>query len=172
MDINDKTLRSDATIAPDSTIKPNNTLGTTTMRTQVDGLVTANVSTATIKPGDNGTAPSETFFIRGEQYTKVDTLSDNSGEGQVFLVEKDEKKLVLKVYYPKFKVKKRLMKLVSTINFEMIVRTYDFGKVYVDGVYRDYELMEYLEGGTLDKYKINGDMDQIRSLSFHAEAAI
>ena len=164
MDINDKTLRSDATIAPGRTIRPDNTLGATTMRTQVDGLVTANASTSTIKPGDSGVSPTETFFIRGEQYTKVDTLSDNSGEGQVFLVEKDEKKLVLKVYYPKFKVKKKLMKLVSTINFEMIVRTYDFGKVYVDGVYRDYELMEYLEGGTLDKYKINGDMDQFRRI--------
>ena len=32
-----------------------------------------------------------------ERYIKVETLSDNSGEGQVFLVEKDDKKLVLKV---------------------------------------------------------------------------
>ena len=176
MDTIDKTLRSDATIAPGRTISPDNTLGATTMRTQVDGLRTANVSTATIMPGGNtpgkSGAPAETFFIRGEQYTKLETLSDNSGEAQVFLVEKDEKKLVLKVYYPKFKVKKKLMKLVSTINFEMIVRTYDFGKVYVDGVYRDYELMEYLEGGTLDKYKINGDMDQFRRIALQAAAAL
>ena len=176
MDTIDKTLRPDATIAPGRTIRPDNTLGATTLRTQVDGLTTANASTATIMPGanksGNSSAPAETFFIRGEQYTKLETLSDNSGEGQVFLVEKDEKKLVLKIYYPKFKVKKKLMKLVSTINFEMIVRTYDFGKVYVDGVYRDYELMEYLEGGTLDKYKLNGDMNQFRRIALQAAAAL
>ncbi|MGM9777383.1 MAG: hypothetical protein ACI3ZD_03490, partial [Prevotella sp.] len=177
MDTIDKTLRPDATIAPGRTIRPDNTLGASTLRTQVDGLITANASTATIMPGantpgNNSSAPAETFFIRGEQYTKLETLSDNSGEGQVFLVEKDEKKLVLKVYYPKFKVKKKLMKLVSTINFEMIVRTYDFGKVYVDGVYRDYELMEYLEGGTLDKYKLNGDMNQFRRIALQAAAAL
>ena len=174
MDTIDKTFRSDATITPDTTLRPDTTLAASTLKTQVDAQGTVNASAMTAIPGGNAdtAAPVESFFIRGERYIKVETLSDNSGEGQVFLVEKEDKKLVLKVYYPKFKVKKKLMKLISTINFEMIVRTYDFGKVYVDGVYRDYELMEYLEGGTLDKYKINGDIDQFRRIALQAAAAL
>ena len=175
MDTIDKTFRSDATIASDTTLRSDNTLEAITLKTQVDAQGrTVNASAMTAIPGGNAdtAAPADSFFIRGERYIKVETLSDNSGEGQVFLVEKEDKKLVLKVYYPKFKVKKKLMKLVSTINFEMIVRTYDFGKVYVDGVYRDYELMEYLEGGTLDKYKINGDIDQFRRIALQAAAAL
>ena len=138
MDTIDKTFRSDATIASDTTLRSDNTLEAITLKTQVDAQGTVNASATTVIPGGNEdtAAPVESFFIRGERYIKVETLSDNSGEGQVFLVEKEDKKLVLKVYYPKFKVKKKLMKLVSTINFEMIVRTYDFGKVYVDGVNR------------------------------------
>lgn len=164
MDTIDKTLRSDAASAmDDQTMLPDNTLGTT-IKTKVDMLATHSTVDVPVS--------AETFFIRGEHYTKLETLSDNSGEVQVFLVEKDDRKLVLKVYYPKFKVKKKLMKLVSTINFEMIVRMHDFGKLYIDGVYRDYELMEYLEGGTLDKYKLDGDMDQFRRIALQAAAAL
>lgn len=176
MDIIDKTLRSDDMSVKDgSAMLSDSTLNSTTIKT--GGDMTASDHTITAMPAGtnmqtNVSAPTETFFIRGEQYTKLETLSDNSGEAQVFLVEKDEQKLVLKVYYPKFKVKKKLMKLVSTINFEMIVRMYDFGKLYIDGVYRDYELMEYLEGGTLDKYKIDGDMDQFRRIALQAAAAL
>lgn len=166
MDTIDKTLRADAaSVMDDCTMLPDNTLDNTTIKTKVDMLATHTV-TADVP------VHTETFFIRGEHYTKLETLSDNSGEAQVFLVEKDERKLVLKVYYPKFKVKKKLMKLVSTINFEMIVRMHDFGKLYIDGVYRDYELMEYLEGGTLDKYKIDGDFEQFRRIALQAAAAL
>lgn len=149
--------------------------GVTTLRTQ-SGLLT---TMRTMTPNGNGgqdynDAPlsTEGFFIKGERYTKVETLSDNSGEAQVFLVEKDGKKLVLKVYYPKFNVKKKLMKLVASINFEMIVKVYDFGKLYVDGVYRDYELMEYLEGGTLDSYNLFEDIDAFRRIALQAAAAL
>lgn len=174
MDTLEKTLRADSAITPGnsqitSTAMPNDT----TLRPKVDLLGTAHPTNS--MQGQQGTdkaAANDYFYIRGEYYSKLETLSDNSGEAQVFLVEKDGAKQVLKVYYPNFKVKKRLMKLVSTINFEMIVRIFDFGKLYVDGVHRDYELMEYLEGGTLDKFNINGDLDAFRRIALQAAASL
>ena len=176
MDNIDKTLRPDTPMATDMQSMTGAIPDSdTTLRTQTDMFSTARTANA-LQGGSvqSGAVRNvgDYFYIRGEYYTKLETLSDNSGEAQVFLVEKDGVKQVLKVYYPKFKVKKKLMKLVSTINFEMIVRTHDFGKLYVDGVHRDYELMEYLEGGTLDKFKINGDMDAFRRLALQAAAAL
>ena len=115
---------------------------------------------------------SETISIRDKEYEVIRCLSDNSGEAQVFLVKKDGTEYVLKVYYPTFNVKKPLLKIIANINFEMIVRLYDYGKVYLDGKSRDYELMEYLKGGTLSDYCVNGDEKQFRRIALQAAAAV
>lgn len=114
----------------------------------------------------------ETFEIKGKIYRKLKCLSDNSGEAQVFLVENEGQKLVLKIYYPNFSIKRKLMKVVANIEFEMIVRIFDFGKIYVEGVNRDYELMEYLQGGTLNHYQLHGDLNQFRRIALQAAAAL
>ena len=112
------------------------------------------------------------FEVKGKYYRKIKCLSDNSGEAQVFLVENEGRELVLKIYYPNFSVKKKLMKIVASINFEMIVKVYDFGKMYVGGVNRDYELMEYLQGGTLNNYHLNDDINKFRRIALQAAAAL
>jgi len=99
-------------------------------------------------------------------------LSDNSGEAQVFLVEGDEGEMVLKVYYPNFTIKKTLMRIILNFNMEMIVRVTDYGKTYVDGKNRDYELMEYLRGGSLADYDMDGDFSQFRRVALQAAAAL
>lgn len=172
MNMNDQTLRPQAnTVMPDTTLaQPGMTRQSTTAQPDTT-LRTLNAQTDDRNGGAQNNY-AESFYIRGERYVKIETISDNSGEAQIFLVEKDGQRQVLKVYYPKFKVKKKLMKLVSTINFEMIVNMSDFGKLYVDGVQRDYELMEYLEGGTLDKYKLNNDFDTFRRIALQAAAAL
>lgn len=121
---------------------------------------------------DTSAVKSETIIIRDQEYEVLRCLSDNSGEAQVFLVRKDGTEYVLKVYYPTFNVKKPLLKVIANINFEMIVRLYDYGKVYLDGKSRDYELMEYLRGGTLSDYCVNGDEKQFRRIALQAAAAI
>ena len=118
------------------------------------------------------TIGEETFEIKGNIYRKIKCLSDNSGEAQVFLVEKEGQQLVLKIYYPNFSIKRKLLKVVANIEFEMIVRIYDFGKMYVEGVSRDYELMEYLQGGTLNHYQLHGDLNQFRRIALQAAAAL
>lgn len=112
------------------------------------------------------------FLLKGRLYRSVKCLSDNSGEAQVFLVEGEEGERVLKVYYPNFSIKRSLMRIVQNMGMEMIVRIYDYGKTYLDGKNRDYELMEYLRGGTLNDYDLDGDFNQFRRIALQAAGAL
>ena len=136
-------------------------------------------SDITVRPGVNIQDTSNDddfrdgdFVLKGRIYHGVKCLSDNSGEAQVFLVEGDEGERVLKVYYPNFTIKKGLMRIVQNFNLEMIVKITDYGKTYVEGKNRDYELMEYLRGGTLADYDLNGDYNQFRRIALQCAAAL
>lgn len=129
----------------------------------------------TIRPGDSSKRVSGgdvEFLLKGRIYQSVKCLSDNSGEAQVFLVKGEEGERVLKIYYPNFTIKKTLMRIVQNIGMEMIVKIDDYGKTYVDGKNRDYELMEYLRGGTLNHYDLDGDFNQFRRIALQAAAAL
>ena len=156
----DQTLRpdQDTTMRP-TTIEPEAPLLDGTAR--ADGI---GVSNDVVK--------EDSFILKGISYKRLSVLSDNSGEAQVFLVEHDGDTYVLKIYYPNFDVNKKILQAVYNFGFEMIVRVYDFGKTYVDGKHRYYELMEYLKGGTLSQYRLNGDMDKFRRIALQAAAAL
>ena len=111
-------------------------------------------------------------MLKGRIYQSIKCLSDNSGEAQVFLVKGEEGERVLKIYYPNFTIKKTLMRIIQNIGMEMIVKIDDYGKTYVDGKNRDYELMEYLRGGTLNHYDLDGDFNQFRRIALQAAAAL
>lgn len=112
------------------------------------------------------------FLLKGRIYRSIKCLSDSSGEAQVFLVEGEEGERVLKIYYPNFTIKKTLMRMIQNMSMEMIVKVDDFGKTYVDGKNRDYELMEYFRGGTLSNYDLDGDFNQFRRIALQAAAAL
>ena len=112
------------------------------------------------------------FVLKGVNYRNVQSLSDNSGEAQVFLVERNGESYVLKIYYPNFDVNRKILQTVYNFDFEMIVKVFDFGKTYVDGKHRYYELMEYLCGGTMADYRLNGDMDKFRRIALQGAAAL
>ncbi|MCR4602595.1 MAG: protein kinase [Prevotella sp.] len=133
----------------------------------------------TIRPADErrkAMQPSDVhlFNIKGDTYELVDTLSESSGEAQVFLVKRqgEDTEYVLKVYYPSFDVNKNLLQVVRSFQFEMIVELFDYGKTYVEGKHRYYELMEYLRGGTLRELKIGGDINQFRRIALQSAAAL
>lgn len=113
-----------------------------------------------------------TFLLKGVAYQKVKCLSDNSGEAQIFLVKRENKDYVLKVYYPNFNVNKKLLQLIRSFRFEMIVRLLDYGKTYVDAKKRYYELMEFLRGGTLQDYHLDNNFNHFRRLALQAAAAL
>ncbi len=113
------------------------------------------------------------FVLKGHAYRSIKIISDNSGEAQVFLVsDPSGKEMVLKIYYPNFTIKKTLMRIIQNFNLEMIVNIVDYGKTYVDGKNRDYELMEYLRGGTLSEYDLDGDFNQFRRIALQAAGAL
>lgn len=130
---------------------------------------------ATYVPGRDKSATANAagdFLIKGKVYHNLKCLSDNSGEAQVFLVECDQKQMVLKIYYPNFSIKKTLLRIIQSFGMETVVKIYDYGKTYVDGKNRDYELMEYLRGGTLADYDLDGDFNQFRRITLQAAAAL
>ncbi len=133
--------------------------------------IDATVRTAA-NPKQHEEVNDNSFVLKGERYRNVQVLSENSGEAQVFLVENDGKEYVLKIYYPNFDVNKKILQTVLNFNFEMIVKVYDYGKTYVDGKHRYYELMEYLRGGSMADIKLNGDMDKFRRIALQGAAAL
>ena len=165
----DETLRIDKTQpaedykAGDSALK--------TARTTA--AVSADITTKrTVIQADKPDVNNDDFLLKGCRYKNIRCLSDNSGEAQVYLVERDEQQYVLKVYYPSFVIKKNLLKIVRNMNMEMIMRLMDYGKTYVEGKNRDYELMEYMQGGTLNESSADGDLDQFRRVALQAAAAL
>jgi len=180
-------------VSDDGTLRPSvqgtaplaNDSGDGTLRPSVQGTAPlANDSTfrpandSTMRPSmpmaddDNDTQNDNYFILKGKKYLNLQCLSDNSGEAQVFLVEKDGEHSVLKIYYPTFNVNKKLLQAVFNFDFEMIVHLKDFGKTYVEGKNRYYELMEYLRGGSLNEYHLNGDMDRFRRIALQGAAAL
>ena len=142
---------SDMGMGGDSTMRPSEPMATATENYAVD---------------------EDYFLLNGEKYRNLECLNDNSGEAQVFLVDKDGQEYVLKVYYPNFDVNKKLLQTIYNFDFEMVINLIDYGKTYVDGKHRTYELMEHLHGGNLSEYHINGDIDKFRRIALQGAAAL
>ena len=177
-------MSTERTIRPenlDSTVRSTD-IGGTVRPASLDGTIRV-TNTAAPSLGLDGTVRADnmyiqqedindnSFLLKGVKYRNLQCLSDNSGEAQVFLVEKDGEEYVLKIYYPNFNVNKNILRAVLNFDFEMIVRVFDYGKTYVDGKHRYYELMEYLRGGTLSEYKLGGDVDKFRRIALQGAAA-
>ena len=160
----------------ESTFRPPHTTAETLDKTiAVAPAQPTDATVRTVRPTDGntrGASNASSFMLKGKEYQQLECLSDNSGEAQVFLVGCEGKEYVLKVYYPNFSIDKKLLRLIHNIDFEMIVRLYDFGKTYVEGKNRDYELMEYLRGRTLNEYSLRGDFNQFRHIALQAAAAL
>ena len=132
----------------------------------------SNTQRAKMRAQKNNEIDENIFVLKGQNYRRVSVLSENTGEAQVFLVEKDKKEYVLKIYYPNFDVNRQILQTVQNFDFEMVVKVYDYGKTYVEGKHRYYELMEYLHGGTMAEYKLDGDMDKFRRIALQSAAAL
>ena len=155
----------ESTLRPDSSLSQS--LASVSVSRSMDGTVRTDGMAA-----EGGQVVEDSFVLKGISYRNVNILSDNSGEAQVFLVENNGENYVLKIYYPNFDVNKKILQVIYTFGFEMIVKVFDYGKTYVDGKHRYYELMEYLGGGTLSDYRLNGNIDKFRRIALQAAAAL
>ncbi len=163
----------DTTIRNAEKTNVSSTIRVAPLNTPVDDVLTTRRAGG--MNGTDGSAGGDSttdFILKGRVYRGIKCLSDTSGEAQVFLVEGDEGEMVLKIYYPNFTIKKTLMRIIQNFNMEMVVRISDYGKTYVDGKNRDYELMEYLRGGTLADYDIDGNFNQFRRIALQAAGAL
>ena len=164
----ERTLTPDNTDQKDQTLRPDTPLTQSVSLSQsVESMARTGGITA-----DSGQVAEDSFVLKGISYRNVSILSDNSGEAQVFLVENNGENYVLKIYYPNFDVNKKILQIIYTFGFEMVVKVFDYGKTYVEGKHRFYELMEYLGGGTLSKYRLNGDIDKFRRIALQGAAAL
>ena len=154
------------------TLRPSTIEGESRDTTMRSSMMEDSFSFRADEPVKNTDVEENFFLLNGVKYRNVQSLSDNSGEAQVFLVERNGENYVLKIYYPNFDVNKKILQTVYNFDFEMIVKVYDFGKTYVDGKHRYYELMEYLCGGTMSDYHLNGDMDKFRRIALQGAAAL
>ena len=59
------------------------------------------------------------FVLKGVKYKNKQCLSENSGEAQVYLVERDGEEYVLKIYYPTFNVNKKMLQAIYNFKFKM-----------------------------------------------------
>ena len=114
----------------------------------------------------------ESFDLHGKKYNVVKTLSETSGEAQVYLLENDNENYVLKLYYPNFSPKLDLLKILSKLNSDNIVHLYHYGFLSQDTSSRCYELMEYLEGGSLEDYPMNNDEETFREITLSAAESL
>ena len=166
----DRTLDPAVSGDNDMTLRPSGAENNfdSTLRPPTSDVASLSADSVMDQPGMGGSY----FVLKGVNYKNVQSLSNNSGEAEVFLVERNGEEFVLKIYYPNFDVNRKILQTVYNFDFEMIVKVYDFGKTYVDGKHRYYELMEYLRGGTMSDYRLNGDMDKFRRIALQGAAAL
>jgi serine/threonine protein kinase len=95
-------------------------------------------------------APGQTIVLNGKNCT-IEKLIKISGEAEVYTITADGKPLILnyyKPYSPLSDTSKEVITVIKNSPHDRIIRIIDFGS-YND---RDYELMEFAEGGTLGDY--------------------
>ena len=112
------------------------------------------------------------FLLKGKEYTAVKSISESTGEGQIILVQRANQQYVLKLYYPNFHYKEEIIRSVWNMDSEFVMKVYDYGKTMVNGSERDYELMEFLRGGTLATYQLGENLQRFRHLALQAAAAL
>ena len=113
-----------------------------------------------------------TFILKGKEYEADTTISESTGEAQVVLVEREGQKFILKLYYPNFHLNEEIMRAVWNMDIEFVMKVYDYGVTIVNGTERDYELMEYLRGGTLSQYGLGEDLRKFRHIALQGAAAL
>ena len=117
-------------------------------------------------------ADAATFVLGGKVYYEVKVLSKSSGEAEVLLVRRKDKMAVLKLYYPGYVPEDGVLQVVWNMDFELIVHLYDYGMTVVNGILREYELMEWLEGISLADYTLGGDLKKFRQIALSAAASL
>ena len=123
-------------------IKPNSS-----NRTEIMPNTTQGSSAVTwIMDGTSDSGPvhiSEGSDLNG--YSVLSVISENTGEATLFLVEREGRKYVLKLYHKNKTPKEELVYLIRSIDSPNVIKVLDSGYYFE----RYYEVLEYYENGDL-----------------------
>ncbi len=129
---------------------------------------TAHVGGSDIASG-YGHTPASSFFslnigdplvINTVTYQYQGVISKSTGEAEIFLLSRNNKKCIFKLYYPNFKPKEDVVKQLKQLRHGDIINVHDYGYHHD----RFYEIMDYAEGGTLEKYLPIKDVNRIKQI--------
>ena len=98
---------------------------------------------------NNDTANQDNFNLNGKIYKLIKPISLTTGEAEIFLVEGEVGKAVLKLYKDRGKPKDDLIQKLRSFTHEDIIKVYDYGSVPDRFGERFFELMQYCEGGSV-----------------------
>ncbi len=93
-------------------------------------------------------------------YKLLSKITDSSTEAEIYLIEKNGSKLVLKFYYPFVKPKLGIVKRLRKIDHPDILRIIDFG-FFED---RFFEILPYADQGSLSDAKPIKDLTRIKKI--------
>ena len=129
-------------LGSDETVRIDETINLSEQTEKVGGKV--------IKSGFGGSiAPGQTkdnlYKLNNKEYRLIKKISDSTSEAQIFLMERNGKKSVLKYFYPFVKPKIDLIKKIRKFKHPDIIRVIDYG--YFED--RFFEIMEYADQGSL-----------------------
>lgn len=111
---------------------------------------------------------SNIYQLSGQLYQFVKVISTDTGEADLLLVENKGIQYVLKLYYPGIQTDKKLLELLKALGHtDIITELYDYGtwQDIANGHQRDYELMEFLEGGSLAEYSLEKNEEKLREFA-------
>ena len=183
----DKTMRpgADKTMRPniDKTMRPNvsqasQQASSATPKSAVPP-VSAMPKPATAKaevdkqPGTNH-IPYPEFILNGKTYKTEACISASTGEAEIFLVKNGNKQYALKLYYRTVQPNSEVQQVLkANAGSGLLADIEDYGTWQTPaGETRNYELMPYYSGGTLDKGNFKGRSDELKPLILKAVMAL
>lgn len=102
----------------------------------------------------------DSVILNKVDYRYQGVISKSSGEAEIFLISNNGNKCVFKLYYPNFKPKEDILKQLKQLKHEDIINVIDYGYHHD----RFFEIMDYAEGGTIDKYLPIKDTVRIKQI--------
>lgn len=91
-----------------------------------------------------GDVPDTEIVLNNKKYKILQLIHSLSGEAELYLVEKENQKYILKCYYPNFKPKESILSELKEMHHPDIVELIDYG--YYGNKF--FEVMEYAQGGS------------------------
>lgn len=124
---------------------------------------------------NNNSTHNKTYILNGVTYNFVKVLSDRTGEGEVFLLEKGGVRYAAKFYKPQLKPDIRVLQQVKSLaQSGMVVPLLEYGVWHNPTTDKDqaYSLMYYVANGSLSDTDMKHKADVLKTIALKAAACL